>query len=210
MSESQYYEFTAIDAPLSLAVQRRLRRITSRATITATRLVNTYEWGNFKADAWELTARHFDLFIYHAGDGTRRLILRVPAKALPLTVATRYCARGSTSRRRSRSSVATAAAVGRHTVIDLWREPDASWNTDALGEHDDLGLGTALAPLRNELLAGDLRALELAWALRQRAGEVDGPCPARASDTDSRRPPPATGSQRALAEFLGLDAPDGA
>jgi hypothetical protein len=48
VSEFQYYEFVAIDSPLSLAAQKRLRAITSRATITATRLVNTYEWGDFK------------------------------------------------------------------------------------------------------------------------------------------------------------------
>jgi hypothetical protein len=46
MSEFQYYEFLAIDRPLSAPERKRLRGITSRATITSTRLVNTYEpWG---------------------------------------------------------------------------------------------------------------------------------------------------------------------
>jgi DNA-binding transcriptional MerR regulator len=56
MSEFQYYEFVAIDRPLSVNERKRLRAITSRATITSTRLVNTYEWGNFKGDPHELAA----------------------------------------------------------------------------------------------------------------------------------------------------------
>jgi hypothetical protein len=57
MSEFQYYEFVAIDRPLNTLERKRLRGITSRATITSTRLVNTYEWGNFKADPYELVAQ---------------------------------------------------------------------------------------------------------------------------------------------------------
>ncbi len=71
MSEFQYYEFVAIDRPLSATAQKQLRSITSRATITSTRLVNTYEWGDFKADPRELVAKHFDAFLYYANWGTR-------------------------------------------------------------------------------------------------------------------------------------------
>ncbi len=49
MSEFQYYEFVAIDCPLIPAAQKALRAITNRTAITATRLVNTYEWGDFNA-----------------------------------------------------------------------------------------------------------------------------------------------------------------
>src|SRR2546429_757642 len=76
MSEFQYYEFVAIDRPLNATERKRLRAITSRATISSTRLVNTYEWGNFKADPHELVAKYFDAFLYYANWGTRRLILR--------------------------------------------------------------------------------------------------------------------------------------
>jgi hypothetical protein len=82
MSEFQYYEFVAIDRALSVAEQKRLRAITSRATITSTRLVNTYEWGDFKADPHTLVAKYFDAFLYYANWGTRRLILSVPSSRL--------------------------------------------------------------------------------------------------------------------------------
>jgi hypothetical protein len=63
MSEFQYYEFVAIDHPLTATERKRLRAITGRATITSTRLVNTYEWGDFKADPHELVVKYFDAFL---------------------------------------------------------------------------------------------------------------------------------------------------
>src|SRR5437016_4546796 len=119
MSEFQYYEFVAIDRPLNATERKRLRAITSRATISSTRLVNTYEWGNFKADPHELVAKYFDAFLYYANWGTRRLILRVPSTRLDLKIAEQYCAI-RTARSRSSRSIATVTATGKHVVIDLW------------------------------------------------------------------------------------------
>ncbi|HEX9419983.1 MAG TPA: hypothetical protein VGA81_13095 [Methylomirabilota bacterium] len=50
MSEYQYYEFHAIDRPLSERERRELRACSTRATITSTRLINHYEWGDLKGD----------------------------------------------------------------------------------------------------------------------------------------------------------------
>ena len=50
MSEYQYYEFTAVDRPLSTRDRAELRALSTRADITATSFVNTYEWGTFKGD----------------------------------------------------------------------------------------------------------------------------------------------------------------
>ena len=121
MSEFQYYEFVAIDRPLNATERRRLRAITSRATITSTRLVNTYEWGDFKADPHELVARYFDAFLYYANWGTRRLILRVPSARLELKIAKQYCAI-CTARGRSSRSVATVAATGKSRDRPMVRE----------------------------------------------------------------------------------------
>lgn len=199
MSEFQYYEFVAIDRPLNATERRRLRAITSRATITSTRLVNTYEWGNFKADPHELVAKYFDAFLYYANWGTRRLILRVPSARLDPKVAKRYCAT-RTVRSRSNRSVATVTATEKHLVIDLWSGSESG---------DDWGAGepgvlSALVPIRDELMTGDYRALYLAWQLRARAGEISA----------KNRTPPVpigtsrlTGSQQALVEFLRIDAP---
>lgn len=50
MSEYQYFEFQAVDRPLTQAEMRQLRAVSTRATITATRFVNSYTWGDFKGN----------------------------------------------------------------------------------------------------------------------------------------------------------------
>ncbi len=198
MSEFQYYEFVAIDRPLSAMERKRLRAITSRATITSTRLVNTYEWGDFKADPRELVAKYFDAFLYYANWGTRRLILRLPSARLDLKLAKKYCAIRTASSRGNRS-VATVDAIGKHLVIDLWSESESG---DDWADVEP-GLLSALVPIRNELIAGDYRALYLAWRLRAQAGEFA---------TNARAPlvPVATGrltgSQQALVEYLRINS----
>ncbi|MGH8241950.1 MAG: hypothetical protein ACRETY_01220 [Steroidobacteraceae bacterium] len=197
MSEFQYYEFVAIDRPLSAAAQKRLRTITSRATITSTRLVNTYEWGDFKGNPHELVAKYFDAFFYYANWGTRRLMLRIPNNRLDPKVAKQYCAVRS-RRSRGNSSVATVTTLDAHLVIDLWSEKDSAEDWEV----PEPGVLSAIIPIRNELMAGDHRALYLAWRLRGQAGEVKD---------DARTPPVLrgterlTGSQTALVEFLRIN-----
>ena len=50
MSEYQYYEFLAIDRPLSSKEMGELRRLSTRADITPTSFTNEYHWGSFKGD----------------------------------------------------------------------------------------------------------------------------------------------------------------
>jgi len=48
MSEYQYYEFQAIDRPLTQEEMEELRAYSTRARITRTSFVNDYSWGRFK------------------------------------------------------------------------------------------------------------------------------------------------------------------
>jgi len=80
MSEYQYYEFQAIDRPLDQAAQEALRSISSRARITATSFINHYEWGDLKGDPRKFVERWFDLHLYLANWGTRRLMIKVPKR----------------------------------------------------------------------------------------------------------------------------------
>ena len=197
MSEFQYYEFVAIDSPLNLAAQKKLREITSRATITATRLVNTYEWGEFKGDPHALVTRYFDAFLYYASWGTRHLMLRVPVAKLDRKLVLQYCA-PLPVKSRGGSSVATVSTNKTHHVLSWWSEDDSAEDQE---EFESSALA-ALTPIRNELMSGDYRALYLSWLLRQQAAEI------RRTDKKPARPPDMkrmTGSQTALAEFLRLD-----
>ena len=59
--------------------------------ITPASFVNTYEWGDLKADPRQLVERYFDAFLYLSNWGTRRLMLRVPAALLDEHTAAVYC-----------------------------------------------------------------------------------------------------------------------
>jgi hypothetical protein len=148
MSEYQYYEFQAIDRPLDKRAMAELRKITSRAEITPTSLINEYHWGDFKGDPGRLMEKHFDAFLYMANWGTRWLMFRLPVTRFRLAAAKPYLADDSFE----------AWATKTHVILDFHSD-------DESGE-DFLGAGgwlASLIPLRADLLAGDLRCLYLAW-----------------------------------------------
>lgn len=168
MSEYQYYEFQAIDRPLTERETATLRGFSSRATITPTRFVNNYSYGSFKGNASEWMAKYFDAFLYLANWGTHEFMLRLPARVLSLETAQRYCV----------GDAASAKAKGDHVVLEFRSEDEEG------GEWIDEENGTlaSLVPLRAELAGGDLRALYLGWILSAQLGQlVDGdmepPCP---------------------------------
>jgi hypothetical protein len=90
MSEHQHYEFLAIDKALDNSAMAELRAITSRAEITSTRLVNEYQFGDFRGNPKKLLAKHFDVFFYFANWGTHRLIFRLPLGCIDLETAKSY------------------------------------------------------------------------------------------------------------------------
>jgi len=99
MSEYQYYEFRAVDRPLTKQEMGALRAISSRAEITPTSFVNTYNWGDFKGNPDALMKKCFDAFVYVANWGTHRFMLRLPLWALKETPLSAYCAGDSASAR---------------------------------------------------------------------------------------------------------------
>jgi hypothetical protein len=80
MSEYQYYEFRAVDRPLTEDQMAELRSVSSRADITPTSFVNVYNWGDFKGDPYKWMEKYFDAFLYLANWGTRWLMFRISKK----------------------------------------------------------------------------------------------------------------------------------
>lgn len=181
MSEYQYYEFRALERPLDHATMAKLRGITSRAEITPTSLVNEYHWGDFKGNVKKLMEEHFDAHLYLANWGTHQLMLRFPAKLLPLSVVEPYTTGNGTR----------AWATETHTLIDFLShaEDDYEW-TEGTGQ-----LGPLLR-VRDELLAGDLRALYIGWLA---ALDSDG-----GVDEDTVEPPVPPGLRKLTAAQLDL------
>ena len=159
MSEYQYYEFQALDKPLTRQQQKELRSLPSRAEITATSFVNEYNYGDFRGEPQKLMGRYFDAFCYLANWGTRRLMFRLPKTVLDARTARRYC----------HSDAASVTETADHVIIDLCleRDPDDEWLEGS-------GLLAGMIQARSDLAAGDLRLLYLAWLLGiQRADEED-------------------------------------
>jgi hypothetical protein len=187
MSEYQYYEFLALDRPLTSKQRAEVRSLSTRAQITATRFVNEYHWGDFKGDPQKLMQRYFDAFLYLATWGTRQLMFRLPREALDDQTAGQYCYTDAMS----------AARTAGHLIISLYadRDPDDCWEETG-------GQLAAMVQARSELAAGDLRLLYLGWLLAIQSDDVD--------DEDTEPPVPAgladlSAPLQAIADFLEID-----
>jgi hypothetical protein len=158
MSEYQYYEFRAIDRPLSSTEQGELRKISTRARITATSFVNHYEWGDFGGDPDRLVARYFDLFLYFANFGSRQLSIRLPGRLIDAKGLKRFTGGNDSVRVRT---------AGDNVIVDVIL-------FDIEAEYDDRGDGwlDVLAPLRDDILDGDLRPFYLMWLMTVESGEA--------------------------------------
>lgn len=187
MSEYQYYEFLAIDRRLDARAQQELRAVSSRARITPTRFVNTYEWGDLRSDPRALMASHFDAFLYLTNWGTRQLMFKMPSSVLDSEVVQRYCA----------TDTCCAWASGDSVIVSLTTEKDEDYWDDSAEQSLD-----SIVSVRSELAGGDRRLLYLAWLLSVDAGvleeaEIEPPVPAGLRELSD--------PLRAVVEFLRLD-----
>ena len=188
MSEYQYYEFLALDRPLTEREMLDLRACSSRANITPSQFVNHYDWGDFKGHPATWMDRYFDAFLYLANWGTRELMLRFPLGVLDRRTAGLYCL----------GSSAAARVAGDFLILEFLSEdePDDDWD-------DGSGWLSSLVALRADIAGGDYRALYLAWLLSVQQEELEG--------TAQEPPvPPGLGelsaSLEAFAGFLRIDA----
>jgi hypothetical protein len=196
VSEYQYYEFLALDRPLTTAEQAEIRALSTRARITATSFTNEYHWGDFRGSPDELMRRYYDAHLYFANWGTHRVMFRLPCTLLDPEVAEQYCVDPQVS----------VSATRDHVILDMTSEDESGY-----WEEDLDGSLSAIVGARSELAAGDLRPLYLAWLSGYGTWERDEDA-FDDEDEDIVEPPvPAglgslTASQRALADFLRVDA----
>ncbi|MGH6894407.1 MAG: hypothetical protein ACREEP_19335, partial [Dongiaceae bacterium] len=186
MSEYQYYEFRAIDRPLGAAEQRALGQLSSRAAITSTSFVNTYNWGDFKGDPDRLIERYFDLLLYLANWGTRCFSLRLPARLVDA---------GESIPTFAKLKSAGIRRKGEHIIVDIRRD-----EVDAEDWRDSEEWLEALAPLRAAALDDDPSLFYLAWLLAVDGSEVPD---------DALEPPiglaPLSPALEAFADFFAID-----
>src|SRR5487761_463797 len=186
VSEYLYYEFRAVDRPLTHREIRELRALSTRAEITATSFVNTYEWGDFKGDPNILMDKYFDAFVCTANSCVFQLVLRLPRRVLDTKDVSAFCAGESLHIRKTKN----------FTILEFISEGEGRDWEDCERWMD------SLIPLRADLIRGDLRALYLGWLFCLQNQELS-PHATEPIVPDGLATLPAP--LQSLAHFLGLD-----
>lgn len=193
MSEYQYYEFQAVDRPLTKEEIGEVRALSTRATITPNRFVNVYNWGDFQGNPRRLMERYYDAFLCEANWGTRQLMLRFPKEVLDLETIERYCLEGECLQLHQTDEGA---------ILELRTAEDDDGGGGWIAIEDSEAWLPRLLPIREEILDGDLRALYLGWLLCAQSEILD----------DDRVEPPLppglrslSPAQQALAKFVQID-----
>lgn len=190
MSEYQYYEFLAIDRSLTCDEMAELRALSTRANITPASFTNEYNWGDFKGNPDKLMERYFDAHVYMANWRTATFMLRLPIEALAKETAEAFMF----------EYIMECEATKTHWIITWYLEE--SENYDRFNLDDGSGWMARLAPVRDELLRGDIRSLYIGWLRAVAYGIIED---------DEMEPLPVSGlgswtsAQQSLAEFLEVD-----
>ncbi len=91
MSEYQYYEFQALDRPLTREEQADISQLSSRVALSPTQAIFTYQFGDFRGDPKKVLAQYFDAMLYLANWGTKQLMFRFPKALIDLKQMQPYC-----------------------------------------------------------------------------------------------------------------------
>ena len=185
----QYYEFQAIDRPLTPTEQNDVRSLSSQVRLTATQAIFTYSYGEFRGKPLSVLEKYFDAMLYMANWGTHQLAFRFPKSAVNLAVLELYCVK----------RFIEVIVVEKYVIlnININEEEGSLWIED---DNDWLSL---LIPLRQSILQEDYRVLYLAWL---QAVDIS-----HASKNDFQEPPVPPNLQnlnaplQAFVEWLEID-----
>jgi len=150
MSEYQYYEFRAIDKPLTEAQKTKVSALSSRAYVTSHSASFVYNYGDFHGDIENLMTKYFDAMLYITNWGSRRLIFRIPCSLIDMKKVGAYCISDEIELRKTKDK--------QHVLLDFnFNDEDQEDWAEGEGWLDDL------IKCRTDLIQGDFRVLYLAW-----------------------------------------------
>ena len=152
MSEYQYYEFAAIDGPISDEGLRYARGCSSRANVSRVRWQNTYTFGDFHGSV-DTLLKYYDAHLYIANWGSVRLGLAFPKGAIAAEAIQPYLRGGERY-----EDTLTVKEIGNRCIVCWERNEEGGW-----GWTEGEGLIDELIGVREELMRGDYRALFLGW-----------------------------------------------
>src|SRR6266446_4626235 len=152
MSEYQYYEFAAIDGPISDEGLQYARGCSSRANVSRVRWQNTYTFGDFHGSV-DTLLKHYDAHFYIANWGTVRLGLAFPKGVIAPEAIQPYLRGGE-----QYEDTLTVKEIGNRCIVWWERNEEGGW-----GWTEGEALIDELIAVREELMRGDYRALFLGW-----------------------------------------------
>jgi hypothetical protein len=177
MSEYQYYEFKAIDGPISEEGLRYARTCSSRANVSHVRWQNTYTFGDFHGSV-DTLLKYYDAHFYIANWGTVRLGLAFPKGAIDQEALQPYLRGGERY-----ETTLTVERIDTRCIVWWERNEEGGW-----GWTEGEGLIDELIGILQELMRGDYRALFLGWLADFHPDECRNP-----KDNRSIMPPIPTG-----------------
>jgi hypothetical protein len=159
MSEYQYYEFQAVDRPLTAEEQQAVSKLSSRVEAHPRRAVFVYHYSDLRANAKELLANYYDAMFYIANWGTTRLLFRFPRHLVDVKQIEPYCI----------EEHITCEIMNDYVVLEMRWDVEDGYYDWVEGE----GCLDGLISLRDDILRQDYRVLYLAWLAILHTWEID-------------------------------------
>ena len=149
MSEYQYYEFLALDKPLTATEKRFIESLSSRVQITSNQAIFVYNYGDFRGNPQEVLDKCFDMMLYMANWGSRQLMFRFPKSLIDIAALEPYCL----------EDFITVSINHNSVILDINISEEYGGGWIETGE----GCFSGVVSLREKILQGDYRCLYLAW-----------------------------------------------
>ena len=155
MSEYQYYEFQAIDRPLTLEEQQAVAQLSSRVRPHPRRAVFTYSFGGgLRRRAEDLLVDYYDALLYLANWGSRQLMFRFPRALVDVEAMQQY----NVVTQEHPSDAIGVTTRGEYVILDIRLAEE-----EGFGWIEGEGLLDSVVGLRDAVLQQDYRLLYLAW-----------------------------------------------
>jgi hypothetical protein len=191
VSEYQYYEFQAIDRPLTSEEQRAVARLSSRVAPHPRRAAFTYSFGGgLPRRAGDVLVDYYDAMLYLANWGSSQLMFRFPGTLVDAGMMQQY----NTVTQAHPSDTIGVTTQGEYVVLDIRLHEE-----EGLGWIEGEGWLDSLVGLRDAILQQDYRLLYLAW--------LKGVTLAHDVDGEAQEPPMPPGLRTlspALESFIEL------
>jgi hypothetical protein len=167
MSEFQQYQFRKIGEPLSAEAKKEISTWSSRTIPSSHSATFVYHYGDFPKDEQYVVEKYFDMMLYVANWGTRRLLYRLPKDIVDLKAVKAYTYQDDYN---------SIELIKKDTCYLLDITISEEGGDDGWIGDNEYDLGDFIR-LRDDIVAGDYRGLYLLclnFQYRATANEYNG------------------------------------